>query len=86
LIPFLESKPPGLLWPVRRQKVERELHLVNPNISPHIFRKSRLTDFANKGATGPELKDWAGWTVLASADSYLDSAGKAAERISHLLG
>jgi len=57
-----------------------EIKKLNPKVSPHVFRHTRLTKLALRGATGPDLMDWAGWTDIRPAAKYLHAAGKLAEK------
>jgi integrase len=47
------------------------LKALNPNLSPHAFRHSRLQDLADRGTTPWELRDWAGWRDTRPAETYV---------------
>jgi len=55
---------------------------LNRNCSPHLFRHSRLMKLALKGATAFQLRDWAGWTDIRPAMSYVRAAGTLAAQLS----
>lgn len=78
--------PEELVWPLGRTwstacwRAWMEIKKLNPKVSPHVFRHTRLTKLALRGATGPDLMDWAGWTDIRPAAKYLHAAGKLAEK------
>jgi integrase len=49
----------------------RKLKALNPRIYPHLFRHTRLTKLAEKGATASQLQVWAGWKSIKMADIYV---------------
>ena len=61
------------IWRYSRQwcriKIQRRL----PNVSPHVFRHSRLDGFAQAGESAFALQSWAGWSSVAPANSYVQS-------------
>ena len=74
--------PLGRTWAGARKRAWMCIKELNPNMSPHVFRHTRLTKLALKDATGPDLMDWAGWADLRPAARYLHLAGKLAEKFS----
>lgn len=80
------ENPDDLVWHVARSwsgsryKIWKEMKALNPNISPHVFRHTRLTKLVLRGADGPDLMDWAGWTDLRPAAEYIHPAGRLAKK------
>lgn len=70
--------PIGGTWGAARVKAWQEIKALNPKCSPHIFRHTRLTKLALKGANALVLMDWAGWTDPRPAQAYLHLGGKLA--------
>lgn len=92
VLEHLRSVPPGtrLFYPHSDLKRARtasyaRLKRLNPACSPHLFRHSRLTLFAEQGADLWALTEWAGWTSPAPAATYLHTAGRRAAQLSPLL-
>jgi len=92
IVEWINQRQPGeFMWPLGRtwasvrKKAWMYIKELNPNVSPHIFRHTRLTKLALRGATGPDLMDWAGWSDLRPATKYLHAAGKLAEKFSDKL-
>ena len=54
----------------------QKLKALNPKVSPHAFRYSRLQDLADRGATSWELRDWAGWADTRPAEAYVQRSGR----------
>ena len=77
--------PIGGTWASARVKAWQEIRRLNPKCSPHIFRHTRLTKLALKGATALDLMDWAGWTDPRPAQKYLHLGGKLAEKFADLV-
>lgn len=77
--------PIGGTWESARRKAYGEIKKLNPKCSPHIFRHTRLTKLALKGATALDLADWAGWSDTRPAQKYLHVAGKLAEKFADLI-
>jgi len=50
-----------------RVKIQRLL----PQVSPHVFRHSRLNDFAQNKETEFSLQSWAGWSDTRPAKDYV---------------
>ena len=49
----------------------RKIKKLNPRVYPHLFRHTRLTRLAEKGATASQLQAWAGWESIKMADIYV---------------
>ncbi|MEM2619025.1 MAG: site-specific integrase [Candidatus Hadarchaeales archaeon] len=64
-----------------RNVVWKYIKALNPQASSHVFRHSRLTLLAMRGATGPELQEWAGHSDLRSASKYLHLSGQGIKRL-----
>jgi len=69
------------LWPYSRQWVWQKIKALNPKVSPHAFRHSRLQDLADRGATPWELRDWAGWRDTRPAEAYVQRSGRTTKRL-----
>ncbi len=93
--PFLEhvvawlkkvEHPDDFLWPLAhswsraRVRAWEEMKKLNPTLTPHVLRHSRLTKLALRGADGPALMDWAGWADMRPAPRYLHISGRLAEK------
>lgn len=64
-----------------RVTIWKLIKALNPSCSSHLFRHSRLTRLAMRGATGPELMAWAGHADLRPVGTYLHLAGRGLERL-----
>ncbi|MCD6360244.1 MAG: tyrosine-type recombinase/integrase [Armatimonadetes bacterium] len=79
-------EPDQRVWPLAenknyaRWKAWNEIKRLNRKCTPHIFRHSRLTKLALKGADAPVLMDWAGWSDPRPAGRYLHMSGSLAEK------
>lgn len=81
LLDRTREAPTEPLWAgISRFKVWHRVHKVNPDCSPYLFRHSRLHSLAMQGATGPVLRDWAGWADLRPAANYLSVTGELAKK------
>ena len=86
LIPYVEKfEPDKMLWPTTRQRVWRKMKKLNKNLSPHVLRHDRLMKLALKGATVPQLMDWAGWSDPRPASAYIRQTGRLASQLSDLV-
>lgn len=83
--------PDALLFPLgstlesSRRLMFRAIKRLNPLSSPHLFRHTRMTKLAMKGADEIALVEWAGWADGRPAWKYLHTAGKKAEQLSPAL-
>ena len=75
IIPYRLSIRGERVFPYSRIWAWRKLKELNSQISPHVFRHDRLTKLAMSGASGAVLQDWAGWSDLRPAGSYLRTTG-----------
>lgn len=75
----------GGTWGAARTKAWQEIKRLNPKCSPHVFRHTRLTKLALKGASALVLADWAGWADTRPAQKYLHVGGKLAEKFADLV-
>jgi len=57
----------------------RAIKKLNPTIYPHLFRHTRLTRLAEKGATAAQLMTWAGWKNIKMAATYVQRSEKLIE-------
>jgi len=82
LLPYLDGikDPDARVWTYGRTWSWHNIKKANPNISPHIFRHSRLTQLALLGADDLTLQDWAGWADTRPASSYVHAAGRLARK------
>jgi len=64
------------LWPYTRQASWYHINKVNPELSHHVFRHSRLQHLADQGATPWELRDFAGWEDTRPAEDYVKRSKK----------
>ena len=81
ILPFLDKQNSGeLLFPYKRQSIEYFFHKASPKISPHIFRKDRLTKLTREGASEFELQDFAGWADARPANHYVTMDGRLAAK------
>ena len=69
----------GGTWKSASTTAWREIKALNPKCTPHIFRHTRLTKLALKGASALALQDWAGWKDTRPAQNYLHLSGKLAK-------
>jgi len=63
--------PKTRLWPYTRQAAWYHINKVNPRLSPHTFRHSRLQHLADQGLSIYDLRDFAGWTDTRQAETYV---------------
>lgn len=86
VMPFLEANQfEGLLFPYKRQSIEYFFHKASDKISPHVFRKDRLTKLTEKGASEFELQDFAGWADARPAKAYVVMDGRLAAKFADRL-
>jgi integrase/recombinase XerD len=65
-------KEPGTkLFSRSRVNYWYKIKKLKPDLSPHIFRHSRLTLLAEAGASEQELKYFAGWTDTRPSSNYI---------------
>jgi integrase len=57
----------------------RKMKKLNQRAYPHLFRHTRLTRLAEKGATASQLQTWAGWESIKMADIYVRRSAKMIE-------
>ena len=82
LLEYLEEAPDGKLFHFSKRSVQRWLHKLNPNTSPHWFRHTRATRLAERSDDVMALVDWFGWADPRPAMSYVQMSGKLAKRLS----
>ena len=63
----------------------RLLHQSNPNLSPHAFRHSRLQKLADRGASGYQIKAFAGHRSLDSGLAYIENSKAQTEALKELI-
>jgi len=80
LIDRTKRFPQEPLWVQDRTTIWKKIKQLNANCSPHFFRHSRLYHLAEKGATAVVLRDWAGWSDLRPAGSYIQAGGHLAKK------
>jgi len=59
----------------------RQIKRLNNRVYPHLFRHTRLTRLAEKGATPLQLQIWAGWKSISPADVYVRRSTKMVESL-----
>jgi len=59
----------------------RAIKKLNPTIYPHLFRHTRLTRLAERGATAAQLMTWAGWKNIKMAATYVQRSEKLIENL-----
>lgn len=73
--------PSERVWKgISRFQVWHRIKKLNEMCYPHLFRHSRLHYLAMQGATGPVLRDWAGWADLRPASKYVAVTGELAKK------
>lgn len=60
-----------MVFPLVRQKVLRELKKIEPLWFNHLFRHSRLSELASKGASDQYLTQFAGWEDSRPSKRYV---------------
>jgi integrase len=68
---YIEGRE-GLLFNITRQRAWQKLKQLNPELYPHLFRHTRATRLAERGATSQQLKVYFGWNKTGSADPYVE--------------
>lgn len=74
------SEPDVRIFKITRQHAWAIIKALNPNTFPHFFRHTKISMLAEKGASGPELMTWAGWSDLRPAGRYLSRSEKQIEK------
>jgi len=64
------------LFDISRVHAWRIIDKLNKNAWCHLFRHTRLTKLAEKGASPFQLQTWAGWKSIKNADSYVQKSDK----------
>lgn len=83
ILPYIETREPSdSLFTWSPQWVRKWVRKANPMVSPHWFRKSRLSQLAIAEATDSQLTAWAGWKTSAPAKHYIEYGGRLAAQLS----
>lgn len=69
------------VWVTNRFTVQSYLKKMDPDLSAHKFRHTRLMKLAGQTDNPFELRDWAGWSSLGPAEFYIQSAGVLAQQL-----
>src|SRR3989304_6460873 len=64
----------NLVWTISSKTFERKLKSIIPDAWIHLFRRTRLTMFAQKGFDPFKLQVWAGWSDTRPAKEYIQAA------------
>ncbi len=70
------TPPNEKMWDFDRTTAWRYLTALNQTIYPHLFRHTRATMFADKGAADSQLRAWFGWTDGRPATKYIQRSSK----------
>lgn len=82
LLEYLEKlDPDDLLFPYSRSWIWTWIHRVDPELSPHVFRHNRLTEFFIQDATEVEVQVWAGHSDTRMSAKYRHKSGVFTERL-----
>lgn len=82
LLKYLDSKDPeDLLFPVSRSHAWVKIKEVDPELSPHVFRHNRATEFSLQDATDTELQIWLGQSDSRTASRYRHRSGILSEKL-----
>lgn len=82
LVEYLRDAPDGRLFRFSKRTVQRKLHRINPQTSPHWFRHTRASRLADRTEDVMALVDWFGWADPRPAMHYIQMSGKLASRLS----
>lgn len=71
----------GKIWRMSRVTAWRKIKKLNPQCSPHIFRHTRATKFAEVTENAFVMQDWFGWADLNTALKYIHLSGRGAAKL-----
>jgi len=57
----------------------RKIKKLNERAYPHLFRHTRLTKLAERGASPIQIQIWAGWSDITPADVYVRKSAQMIE-------
>lgn len=82
LLAYLEAlDPDDLLFPYSRSYSWKMIHRIDPELSPHVFRHNRATEFSLQDATDSELQAWLGHSDPRQASTYRHRSGVLSEKL-----
>lgn len=82
LLEYLETKDPeDLLFPISRSHAWTKIKEIDLELSPHVFRHNRATEFALQDASDTEIQVWLGHSDTRSASKYRHRSGIISEKL-----
>jgi integrase len=80
LLHYLRTlKRDDIFLPVHRTTFWRRLKMIDPELSPHVFRHVRATEIAKTRPHVFELKSWLGHSDIRTSQKYIHASGVFAE-------
>ena len=76
-----DLEPQDLLFPYSDSYCWKRIHRVDPELSAHVFRHNRLTEFFLQDATEVEVQVWAGHSDTRQASNYRHRSGILSEKL-----